>query len=989
MALPSSGAVAPPASPGGAATMAGDREDSAAVVVAGTGEGAEDGRRAQGRSEDDALEPPTEEAQHAQALLLLKAPDDVAAVKEAPEVGVWGPDGPPQPAGRQALFEVGGIVTAPAKGYSARWSADNRVGLVCGATIYVHTLGVSRQQAGGPGVTYLPERKEARQDYDLGGETFPKNDGMMSAAKKFQLAPVMLSRRPGEGAGHIVNGTLVESKPSFRGLDWSPPMPACGGECLMVTCSTDHRVGVYSAPVGRKTTWHEVVCLSDELELLVEKLQYKPRPAAIPGCSAAGGAPVEILRRKALLSNLSVAWSQRSSGSGSPSPGKFHTWIAVGGVGSLAVFKHTTVAHPAPDGEDKEPSHKFECLDLVSLPGEASYVTALAWLDEGPAPSASGVAAGCPALVSGSGSGMVVLWATSAAGSEAGSSKLNPMQVICTADNSPVLSLLPAPWITPRTGSGPTNSARLAVAKGTGVWIWEHGNDPWATGAEVTVSSNKRARSLSGGEAQDSAKRAKADSGAPAASDDQPVPHWVSVGQMYFLPKVGPSTISGAAWARDLSPSKAEGSAKSGRIERAVLLVTNLESHTYGYEGIWSDTIEHSVDGSRLVPSDRFSEQQADAGSACIWGLAGSPNSLVLAVLIQNPDTIKYSSTAETMFTNHRARVSYSLRPGLSAGQVVELLAAKLEALQQKETQKGEASAACASGLTPVEFWEFAECCIAHATDPADVVASAAARAAAMHGGETLSVGSSSLLQLKICKGLERAVFERRLSSCKQQTVDASAGVANAYVPAQFAGHQAAKQSKLPVFAHHELQMQRVHVEQSMRALEQHLRRSKDLDPQVRRAAWRMVLCSEQMVQAMAPSSCGSNSNGNGSGQELAELSAALRTALVAGLSSEAAAAEEEGMVEVCPTCKGALSRTGLLLASCDGSPSHRWSRCCYSLELLGLQSAEPGGWLRSSIWPSCTARATVAWSLAALLGQPAPLCPATGTAMLPARGTL
>ena len=69
MALPSSGAVAPPASPGGAATMAGDREDSAAVVVAGTGEGAEDGRRAQGRSEDDALEPPTEEAQHAQALL--------------------------------------------------------------------------------------------------------------------------------------------------------------------------------------------------------------------------------------------------------------------------------------------------------------------------------------------------------------------------------------------------------------------------------------------------------------------------------------------------------------------------------------------------------------------------------------------------------------------------------------------------------------------------------------------------------------------------------------------------------------------------------------------------------------------------------------------------------------------------------------------------------------------------------------------------------
>ena len=216
--------------------------------------------------------------------------------------------------------------------------------------------------------------------------------------------------------------------------------------------------------------------------------------------------------------------------------------------------------------------------------------------------------------------------------------------------------------------------------------------------------------------------------------------------------------------------------------------------------------------------------------------------------------------------------------------------------------------------------------------------------------------------------------LERRLSS---SNLKVSSGVAHLYTPATFAGHNAAGAPQAAMFAQHEFAMRRAHVMKTMQALQ--LLRPSDLDPQMRRAAWRMVRWSEQVQKAAV--------NSNDFSLEIGELSAALRKTLVADMSSDAAASEEKMTEEVCPACKGPLSASGLVLASCTSN--HRWRRCCYSLELLGLQKHEPGGWLRSSIWPSCTARAAVAWSLSAALGQPAPLCPATATVMMPARGTL
>jgi hypothetical protein len=427
---------------------------------------------------------------------------------------------------------------------------------------------------------------------------------------------------------------------------------------------------------------------------------------------------------------------------------------------------------------------------------------------------------------------------------------------------------------------------------------------------------------------------------------------------VYLLPKVGPGIISGVAWAHDLSPVKSEG-AEPGRLERAILFVSNVESRIYGYEGPWSNT--HGIEtDARLVlsTSEMFREQPVNAES--VWGVAASPNALVCAALIENKDKGKFSSTAENMFTNHRARVSYSLRPGLTTGHMVEFLATKLETLK---------SCGATSGFTPTELWELAECFIAYATEPADILANAVTR---------VDNGFDESLLVQIRRALERAVFERRLSSCKQHLVNASSGVTNVYTPATFAGHDAAGAPQAVMFGQHEFAMRRAHVMKSMQALQ--LLRPKDLDPPVRRAAWRMVVWSEQFQKAAGDSDADCT-------VQIIEASAALRKRLLEGMSSDAAAAEEKATEEVCPACKGTLAATGLVFASC--ASNHRWRRCCYSLELLGLQKDEPGGWLRSSIWPSCTARAAVAWSLSAVLGQPAPLCPATATVMMPARGTL
>eukprot|EP01043_Picozoa_sp_COSAG02_P061155 COSAG02_NODE_8153_length_2695_cov_75340.383160_3_plen_172_part_00 len=171
------------------------------------------------------------------------------------------------------------------------------------------------------------------------------------------------------------------------------------------------------------------------------------------------------------------------------------------------------------------------------------------------------------------------------------------------------------------------------------------------------------------------------------------------------------------------------------------------------------------------------------------------------------------------------------------------------------------------------------------------------------------------------------------------------------------------------MFGQHEFAMRRAHSVKTMQALQ--LLRPNDLDPPVRRAAWRMVVWSEQFQKAPGDSDVGCT-------VQIIEASAALRKKLLEGMSSDAAAAEEKATEEVCPACKGTLAATGLVFASC--ASKHPWRHRLKN---------KPGGWLRRSIWPSCTARAAVAWSLSAVLRQPAPLCPATATVMMPARGAL
>jgi len=146
-------------------------------------------------------------------------------------------------------------------------------------------------------------------------------------------------------------------------------------------------------------------------------------------------------------------------------------------------------------GLTAEPTHAFHCADVVALPENITYVTALAWLDEGPEPSAAAATESMRLLVSGTGNGTVLLWQVAGSGagqteaSARGTCELTPLRVICHADNSPVLSLMPAPWITP-SGSGA--SARLAVGKGTGVWIWEHGIDPFGKGGGEAKRSKRQ-----------------------------------------------------------------------------------------------------------------------------------------------------------------------------------------------------------------------------------------------------------------------------------------------------------------------------------------------------------------------------------------------------------------------------------------------------------------------------------------------------------------
>ena len=61
------------------------------------------------------------------------------------------------------------------------------------------------------------------------------------------------------------------------------------------------------------------------------------------------------------------------------------TVLAAGGHRFLAVFTHTCRHHDHVVPIGTAARHSFSCVDVVALPVEASYVTAMAWLDDDPA----------------------------------------------------------------------------------------------------------------------------------------------------------------------------------------------------------------------------------------------------------------------------------------------------------------------------------------------------------------------------------------------------------------------------------------------------------------------------------------------------------------------------------------------------------------------------------------------------------------------------
>ena len=475
-----------------------------------------------------------------------------------------------------------------------------------------------------------------------------------------------------------------------------------------------------------------------------------------------------------------------------------------------------------------------------------------------------------------------------------------------------MLSLLPAPWLTP---AGTHDSPRLAIAKGTGVWIWEHGSDPWegrpSSSSDAPAKARDKKRAKPAGAAAGH-KRSRGTGGGGAK-----VPGRQSVGRTYLLPKVGPSMVSGAAWSRDCSAEGADGDGAGA--ERLLLFVSNLECVLCGYEGAWS-----SSEPARLTPSAPFDEQSV---GSCIWGLAASPNALVLATLVESKASSK-----------NAAHVSFGLRPFLEPGTV-------RASVQTQLASAGSADGTgCPSPLGPGDVWTLAEYAIATATEP-----------------HLLLPGTDQRLR----SALERCVYERRLSA-ERKSGETQLRDSTAKDPALFAGHRAAGPLP-PMFSQHELKMRRQHVLGVLRAVVAGGEESaRSLSPTVRQAAWRMV--------AWAEHDAAGTSDALSEEAEEAALAADVGDVLRASTPSgektkhrqskhkgrgeagaELGGEQPEEAVEACPLCKGALTASGLAFASCGSG--HRWSRCCYSLALLSLQGTE-GRWLRSSVWPQCTAMA-------------------------------
>ena len=176
---------------------------------------------------------------------------------------------PPRSLRRAGSRQVScGVAWSPAR----RISADNRIGIVCSKSIFIHHLGLTSSwtcwgDEAGPPQTWIqqpsscrpvsaavadlpqlirqasaPDRMRAARS-DSSGE---KTKSAKSASDDSRQAPRDESRQVTLRSGWWVT---IKS-PAFRSMAWSPRMPCEGLQCLAVSCCTDHSVAVHKPPAG-------------------------------------------------------------------------------------------------------------------------------------------------------------------------------------------------------------------------------------------------------------------------------------------------------------------------------------------------------------------------------------------------------------------------------------------------------------------------------------------------------------------------------------------------------------------------------------------------------------------------------------------------------------------------------------------------------------------------------------------------------------------
>ena len=298
---------------------------------------------------------------------------------------------PPSPAPFPEELWSGDVATQPNTGHALYWSADNQLGVASGNTILIHdacaVAGYSSNA--GPPQTWLRDRS-TRYEMQL-GVPMPGRGQCVTASEKFRFlecAHVLNASRKAlenrKSKSHTNQGRAAANPPTFRSMAWSPRLVGDNSACLAITCSSDHYVGVYAPPTttyGQQ--WLEIGCLSELLLTHLKRLKFQPRLAVLPDDTGSTGEAQNEARtyldRKALAAALTVTWSQRVlPTTTATASAETTTVLAAGGHRFLAVFTHTCRHHDHVVPTGTAARHSFSCVDVVALPVEASYVTAMA-----------------------------------------------------------------------------------------------------------------------------------------------------------------------------------------------------------------------------------------------------------------------------------------------------------------------------------------------------------------------------------------------------------------------------------------------------------------------------------------------------------------------------------------------------------------------------------------------------------------------------------